>query len=74
MPFRSAYDQIQSKLAFGGEYIGEQLVKNIATPIKVYKIWPDPAADGLIVMERKAGGARRLWQAVAAWYQCKGII
>jgi adenylate cyclase len=63
----SAYDQIQNKLAFGGEYIGEQQVKNIATPIKVYKIWSDPEADGRIVTKRKTTGARRLWQAVAAF-------
>ncbi len=62
----SAYDQIQNKLAFGGEYIGEQQVKNIATPIKVYKIWSDPEADGRIAMEKKTAGARRLWPAVAA--------
>ena len=62
----SAYDQIQNKLAFGGEYIGEQQVKNIATPIRVYKIWSDPEADGRIVTERKTTGARRLWPAVAA--------
>jgi len=62
----SAYDQIQNKLAFGGEYIGEQQVKNIATPIKVYKIWSDSEADGRIATEKKAAGARRLWPTIAA--------
>jgi adenylate cyclase len=62
----SAYDQIQTKLAFGGEYIGEQQAKNIATPIKVYKIWSDPESDGRIVTKRKAMSARRLRPAVAA--------
>jgi len=61
----SAYDQIQNKLAFGGEYIGEQQVKNIVTPIKVYKIWSDPDADGRIVSEKKTAGARRFWPAIA---------
>lgn len=63
----SAYDQIQNKLAFDGEYIGEQQVKNIVTPIKVYKIWPDPDADGHIVSEKKTTGARRLWPAAVAF-------
>jgi adenylate cyclase len=62
----SAYDQVQSKLAFGGEFIGEQQVKNIATPIKVYKIWPDPEAGGHITRERQTNNSRRLWLAVAA--------
>ena len=62
----SAYDQIQNKLAFGGEYLGEQQVKNIVTPIKVYKIWPDPEADGRIATERKTAGPRRFWPAIAA--------
>jgi adenylate cyclase len=49
----SAYDQVQNKLAFGGEYLGEQQVKNIEVPLKVYKIWPDPKADGRIEAQRK---------------------
>ena len=61
----SAYDQIQNKLAFGGEYLGEQQVKNIVTPIKVYKIWSDPDADGRIVSQKKPAGARRFWPAIA---------
>jgi len=63
----SAYDQIQTKLAFGGEFVGEKQVKNIATPIRVYKIWSDPEADGRIATERKATGARRLWPAMAGF-------
>lgn len=62
----SAYDQIQNKLAFGGEFIGEQQVKNIAGPIKVYKIWSDPKADGRIEAQRKTTGARRFRSIVAA--------
>jgi adenylate cyclase len=62
----SAYDQIQNKLAFGGEYIGEQLVKNIETPIKVYKIWSDPEADGRIDTQRTISRTRWRWPAIAA--------
>ncbi|RJQ87919.1 MAG: adenylate cyclase [Desulfobacteraceae bacterium] len=40
------YDQIENKLAFGCEYLGEQKVKNIITPIRVYKIWEDPSKPG----------------------------
>jgi adenylate cyclase len=37
----SAYDQIENKLAFGCEYLGEQTVKNISTPIRVYRLTGD---------------------------------
>ncbi len=34
----SAHEQIKNKLALGYEYIGEHTVKNIAEPLKVYRI------------------------------------
>jgi len=37
----SAYDQIENKLTFGCEYLGEQTVKNISTPIRVYQLTGD---------------------------------
>jgi adenylate cyclase len=37
----SAYDQIENKLAFGCEYLGEQTVKNISKPIRVYRLTGD---------------------------------
>ncbi|MBW2090590.1 MAG: adenylate/guanylate cyclase domain-containing protein, partial [Deltaproteobacteria bacterium] len=38
----SAYEQIENKLALGYEYLGEQTVKNISRPIKVYKVPIEP--------------------------------
>jgi len=38
----SAYEQIENKLALGYDFIGEHSVKNIAKPIKVYKVPMDP--------------------------------
>lgn len=38
----SAYDQIDTKLDLGYEYIGEHTVKNISKPVRVYKVSPDP--------------------------------
>jgi len=35
---KSAFDQIETKLPFGYEYLGEQTVKNIARPVKAYKV------------------------------------
>jgi adenylate cyclase len=39
-----AYTQVKNKLALGYEYIGEQPVKNIAEPVRAYKVQREPAA------------------------------
>jgi adenylate cyclase len=41
----TAYDQIKNKLAFGFEYIGEQTVKNIKEPIKIYRVLMEPGVQ-----------------------------
>jgi adenylate cyclase len=38
----AAYTQVKNKLALGYEYIGEQQVKNIAEPVRAYKVQTDP--------------------------------
>jgi adenylate cyclase len=38
----NAYEQIENKLALGYQYMGEHAVKNIAKPIKVYKVPMEP--------------------------------
>ena len=40
---RNAYDQIKKKLGFEYEYLGEQQVKNINDPVRVYKVLMTPA-------------------------------
>jgi adenylate cyclase len=35
---QTVYDQIKNKLEFGYEYLGEQEVKNIAEPIRTYRV------------------------------------
>ena len=39
---RMAYDQIESKLPLGYEYMGEQVVKNINKPVYAYRVIVDP--------------------------------
>ena len=34
----TVYDQVENKLALGYEYVGEQEVKNIAKPVRVWRI------------------------------------
>src|SRR5712692_7014002 len=38
------YDQVKNKLALGYEYLGEQAVKNIAEPVRVWRVRMDPEA------------------------------
>ena len=39
---KTAFDQIETKLPFGYEYLGEQSVKNIAKPVGAYKVLLEP--------------------------------
>ena len=50
----TAFDQVRNKLELGYEYLGEQAVKNIALPVRVYKILLEPEAVGRIIGEKKA--------------------
>jgi adenylate cyclase len=45
----SAYDQIENKFAFGCEFLGKRTVKNISTPIRVYRLSNDDAGRGCAV-------------------------
>src|SRR6266581_1004023 len=38
------YEQVKHKLVCGYESLGDRKVKNIADPVKVYRVVPDPAA------------------------------
>jgi len=60
----SAYEQIENKLALGYEYMGEQAVKNIIKPIRVYKVPMEPRdADSLVSKKKKV--KKGLWQRAA---------
>ena len=38
----TAFDQVENKLELGYEYLGEQAVKNIAKPLRVYRVLMEP--------------------------------
>ena len=40
----TVYDQIKNKLALGYEYLGEQTVKNIKEPVRVYRVLMEPGS------------------------------
>ena len=50
----TAFDQVRNKLELGYEYLGEQTVKNIAVPVRVYKVLMEPEAAGKVIGEKKA--------------------
>ena len=56
----TAFDQVRNKMNLGYEYPGEQTVKNIALPVRVYKVLMEPEATGKVIDLRKA--APRRWQ------------
>ena len=52
----TAFDSVRNKLKFGFEFLGEHQVKNIAHPVRVYRVLTDPADSGKLV---GAAGADR---------------
>jgi adenylate cyclase len=61
----TVYDQVESKLKFQYEYMGEQTVKNISKPVRVYRLRIEPQApDPLVVEAKRSRGAQRKWIAL----------
>ncbi len=50
---RTVYNQVRNKLKFGYEYKGEHSVKNIAEPVRAYRVLMDPEDAGKIIGEEK---------------------
>ena len=59
----TVFDQVRNKLELGYDYLGEQTVKNIALPVRVYKVMMEPEAAGKVIGEKKA--KPRQWQRIA---------
>ena len=49
----TAYDHVENKLSLGYEYLGEQTVKNITKPVRVYRVLMEPEAAGKVIGEKK---------------------
>jgi adenylate cyclase len=62
----TAFDQVKGKLEVGYKYLGEQNVKNIKHPVRIYKMLLEPDAAGKIIGEKKSRLSQRKWAAVAA--------
>jgi adenylate cyclase len=61
-----AYDQVKNKLELGYEFLGEHNVKNIAEPVRVYKVLMEPEAVGKIIGEKRFLGRFSRRTALAA--------
>jgi len=60
----TVYDQIKNKLAFSYDFVGEQTVKNIKEPVRVYRVLMEPGVKvPEIAAEKKAKPKK--WQRVA---------
>ena len=56
----TAFDHVKNKLTLGYKYLGEQTVKNILEPVRVYRVLMEPEVAGKVIGEKKA--KTRQWQ------------
>ena len=50
---RATYGHVKNKLDLGYEYLGEQSVKNIDEPVRVYRVLTEPEAVGKVIGEKR---------------------
>ena len=58
----TSYDQIKNKLNLGYKNLGENRVKNIAEPVRVYRVLMDPGSAGTVIDARRK---HKKWMALA---------
>jgi adenylate cyclase len=63
---KTAFDQIETKLPLGYEYLGEQSVKNIPKPVGAYRVLTKPDAAGKVIGEKRFLGRYSRRTAMAA--------
>ncbi len=62
----AAYDQVEKKLDVGFAFLGEQRVKNIDKPVRVYRVLIDPSATGKTIGDLRRPLWSWPWPAAAA--------
>jgi adenylate cyclase len=62
----TAFDQLGKKLPLGYEYLGEQSVKNIRKPVRVYRVLTEEEAVGKVIGEKRAKPKQWRWVAAGA--------
>jgi len=56
----AVYEQIKDKLSLGYNYLGEQDVKNIPEPIKVFRLLTEPEAAGKVIGKQETAGNKKI--------------
>ena len=62
----TVYEHIKDKLSLGYHYLGEQKVKNIPEPVRVYQILTAPEAAGKVIGQKKPKARNFRWAALGA--------
>jgi adenylate cyclase len=62
----TAYDHVKNKLALGYDFLGEQTVKNIKEPVRVYRVRMDPEVSSAKLEEEKKSTRKGLSKAALA--------
>jgi adenylate cyclase len=62
---KTAFDQIETKLPLGYEYLGDQTVKNITKPVGAYRVLMDPRVT--------VAGAKEKKPSIPVW-RTKGVL
>ena len=63
---KTAFDQIETKLPYGYEFLGDQTVKNIAKPVRAYRVLLEPGVAGKVIGEKRFLGRFSRKTAMAA--------
>jgi adenylate cyclase len=63
---RKVFHEVRNKLDVGYEFLGEQRVKNIETPVPVYRVLLKPDLAGKVIGEKRLKPSLRLLGAAAA--------
>jgi adenylate cyclase len=56
----TAFDHVKNKLSLGYKYLGEQTVKNILEPVRVYQVLMEAQAAGKVIGEKRPRQWRRV--------------
>lgn len=60
---KTAFDQIETKLPLGYEYLGEQAVRNIPKPVPAYRVLMDAEAAGKVIGKYRSRTTQLRWTA-----------
>jgi adenylate cyclase len=60
----TAFDQVKNKLNLGYKYLGEQTVKNILEPVRVYQVLMEPETAGKVIGEKKVKANQWKWTTI----------